>query len=32
VQSPRELTLTNGVSDTVGPLDTTVTNLDQPEL
>ncbi|WP_042366189.1 ATP-dependent zinc metalloprotease FtsH [Streptacidiphilus neutrinimicus] len=31
VQSPRELTLTNGVTDTVGPLDTT-TNLDQPEL
>ncbi|WP_042385524.1 ATP-dependent zinc metalloprotease FtsH [Streptacidiphilus melanogenes] len=31
VQSPRELALTNGVSDTVGPLDTT-TNLEQPEL
>jgi cell division protease FtsH len=31
VQSPRELTLTHGVSDTVGQLDTT-TNLEQPEL
>jgi cell division protease FtsH len=31
VQSPRELALTNGVSDAVGPLDTT-TNLEQPEL
>jgi cell division protease FtsH len=30
VQSPRELALTNGVSDAVGPLDTT-TNLEQPE-